>query len=260
MTSTLPSSRRSLFVLLALAACQVPQPGAPPAPGTTEMQASAVTTLLGVHRLGGVFRSRQAGGGPLRVQRPDLRGREDRPHLLLRQPDRHHAHPVRRPARRGEQLLDRGLLGHRPRSQLPGHAAHLRALHPRHGDQRRERHSRSPTATPPTTVPSRPAAPTTAASATGVLSRVVDTGTYPRRPPPTTVLVTEWPQQFPGHSVQHLTFGPDGILYASAGDGAASQRRLDTRHQVGHPGQPDQRSGRLARRRAARAEPAPARR
>ena len=54
----------------------------------------------------------------------------------------------------------------------------------------------------------------------GVLSRVVDTGNYPLGDSAETVLVTEWPQQYSGHSVQHLTFGPDGFLYASAGDGA----------------------------------------
>jgi glucose/arabinose dehydrogenase len=36
------------------------------------------------------------------------------------------------------------------------------------------------------------------------------------------VLVEDWFQQFPGQSVGGLEFGPDGALYASAGDGAAS--------------------------------------
>jgi glucose/arabinose dehydrogenase/regulation of enolase protein 1 (concanavalin A-like superfamily) len=35
------------------------------------------------------------------------------------------------------------------------------------------------------------------------------------------VLITEWPQQFPSHSVGALNFGPDGKLYAAAGDGAS---------------------------------------
>ena len=35
------------------------------------------------------------------------------------------------------------------------------------------------------------------------------------------VLVEDWCQQFPSHSVGTVTFGPDGALYAGAGDGAS---------------------------------------
>src|SRR3712207_6341896 len=35
------------------------------------------------------------------------------------------------------------------------------------------------------------------------------------------VLVEDWCQQYPSHSVGSLAFGPDGSLYASAGDGAS---------------------------------------
>ncbi|NUT34679.1 MAG: PKD domain-containing protein [Hamadaea sp.] len=35
------------------------------------------------------------------------------------------------------------------------------------------------------------------------------------------VLINDWCQQFPSHSIGDLKFGPDGMLYASAGDGAS---------------------------------------
>src|SRR5262249_27238422 len=35
------------------------------------------------------------------------------------------------------------------------------------------------------------------------------------------VLVEDWCQQFPSHSIGHIAFGPDGALYVSAGEGAS---------------------------------------
>jgi glucose/arabinose dehydrogenase len=35
------------------------------------------------------------------------------------------------------------------------------------------------------------------------------------------VLVTDWCQQFPSHTVGDLGFGPDGALYVSGGEGAS---------------------------------------
>jgi glucose/arabinose dehydrogenase len=54
----------------------------------------------------------------------------------------------------------------------------------------------------------------------GRLARLTDPGSgYPVTEQLT--LITEWPQQFPSHSIGGLNFGPDGNLYASAGDGAS---------------------------------------
>src|SRR5204862_597209 len=36
-----------------------------------------------------------------------------------------------------------------------------------------------------------------------------------------TILIHDWQNQFPSHSIGDLKFGPDGNLYASAGDGAS---------------------------------------
>lgn len=36
-----------------------------------------------------------------------------------------------------------------------------------------------------------------------------------------TVLIHDWAQQYPSHSIGDLNFGPDGYLYASSGDGAS---------------------------------------
>ena len=48
------------------------------------------------------------------------------------------------------------------------------------------------------------------------------------------VLVHDWFQQFPAHSIGSLTFGPDGALYASGGEGASFQ--FVDYGQIGNPG------------------------
>src|SRR3989441_10870580 len=58
------------------------------------------------------------------------------------------------------------------------------------------------------------------------------------------VLVADWFQQFPGQSIGSLAFSPDGVLYASGGDGASSTV-VDT-GQIGNPnGDPPNEGGAL---------------
>jgi glucose/arabinose dehydrogenase/PKD repeat protein len=57
------------------------------------------------------------------------------------------------------------------------------------------------------------ACPDTGCVGSGRLSRIGPDGTEE-------VLIEDWCQQYPNHSIGSLAFGPDGSLYASAGDGA----------------------------------------
>jgi glucose/arabinose dehydrogenase len=67
--------------------------------------------------------------------------------------------------------------------------------------------------------PEPPGATTDGCVISGRLSRLAVTGNTVTGAEQ--VLVEDWCQQFPSHSVGTLLFGPDGALYASAGDGAS---------------------------------------
>ncbi|MFI6321270.1 LamG-like jellyroll fold domain-containing protein [Nonomuraea sp. NPDC050556] len=62
--------------------------------------------------------------------------------------------------------------------------------------------------------PSPPGATNDGCLITGRLSVISPTGAE-------TPLITDWCQQHPSHSIGDLKFGPDGMLYASGGDGAS---------------------------------------
>jgi glucose/arabinose dehydrogenase len=57
---------------------------------------------------------------------------------------------------------------------------------------------------------------------TGNLSRIpVDSATGVATGAEQPLIVDGWCQQFPSHSIGHLAFGPDGMLYVTGGDGAS---------------------------------------
>jgi glucose/arabinose dehydrogenase/PKD repeat protein len=69
------------------------------------------------------------------------------------------------------------------------------------------------------TCPTPPGATTDGCVISGRLSRFGVSGSTILGPEQ--VLVEDWCQQFPSHSIGSLVFGPDGALYVSAGDGAS---------------------------------------
>jgi glucose/arabinose dehydrogenase len=55
----------------------------------------------------------------------------------------------------------------------------------------------------------------------GRLSRLQADPTTNKMSGPEQVLIEDWCQQYPSHSVGSIVFGSDGALYVSAGDGAS---------------------------------------
>jgi glucose/arabinose dehydrogenase len=67
--------------------------------------------------------------------------------------------------------------------------------------------------------PTPPGPTTNGCVVSGRLSRLEASGNVMTGPEH--VLIEDWCQQFPSHSIGSLAFGPDGALYASSGDGAS---------------------------------------
>ena len=70
--------------------------------------------------------------------------------------------------------------------------------------------------------PDPPGGTTLGCVASGRVSRLEAAGNL-MKPGSETVLVHDWFQQFPSHSIGSLVFGPEGALYATGGDGASWQ-------------------------------------
>jgi hypothetical protein len=67
--------------------------------------------------------------------------------------------------------------------------------------------------------PTPPGPTTDGCVVSGRLSRFTVNGSTISNPE--TILIEDWCQQFPSHSVGNLAFGPDGALFVSSGDGAS---------------------------------------
>ena len=151
-------------------------------------------------------------------ERPGLRGREERADQGLRRAHRHDADGVRRPSDERPQLLGsrpsrsgvRSQLSRQPvRYVLYTYDAAIGGIAPRWGTVGG---TSDGCANPP-------GATGDGCVVSGRLSRLqasggVMTGTEQ-------VLINDWCQQYPSHSMGTLAFGPDGALYVSAGDGAS---------------------------------------
>jgi glucose/arabinose dehydrogenase len=70
--------------------------------------------------------------------------------------------------------------------------------------------------------PTPPGPTTDGCTVTGNLSRIpVNPTTGVATGPEQPLIADDWCQQFPSHSIGHLAFGPDGMLYVTGGDGAS---------------------------------------
>ena len=149
-------------------------------------------------------------------RRPGLRRGEERPHQGLRQPHRHDADGLRRPAhRRSTTTGTAGLLGPRAATRTSRPTPYVYVLYtydapiggtaPTLGNAPARRPTRAPTR-PARRRRLRRQRPAVAARRP---SGNAMTGSEQ-------VLIDDWCQQYPSHSIGDLAFGADGALYVSA--------------------------------------------
>ena len=165
----------------------------------------------------GLLRARAADGNSLRLGRPGLRRREERPRQALPRALGHDSDHVRGLADERPQLLGSGLLRLALDPNFPAdpyvyvlytHDAAIGGVAPRWG-------SMSGTSDG---CPAPPGATADGCVVSGRLSRLTASGDAAIAE---NVLMKDWCQQYPSHSIGALEFGADGALYVSAGDGAS---------------------------------------
>ena len=158
-------------------------------------------------------------GRPLPARRARDRHREERSHQALPQHLDQHLHPGRRPAHRSPQFLGPGPARRWPWTPTlrPTISSTCSTRSTRRSAAWRRPGDRATGA--PIPARRRPVPRPTVASSAGRLSRLTATGSDWTASEH--VLLNDWCQQFPSHSIGSLAFGADGYLYMSGGDGAS---------------------------------------
>ena len=135
---------------------------------------------------------------------------------------------------------DRGLLGPGARSGLPGQPVRLRPLHLRRSDRRHRRRAGERWAATADDCPTPPGATTDGCVVSGRLSRLQAAGNAMTGSEQ--VLIEDWCQQFPSHSVGTLAVRPGRRALRGRGDGASFD--FVDYGQTGDPAEPVRRSAR----------------